>query len=258
MNITAEYKDLPIGCVGDVHGDWRTLRDLIKLYQISDTILFQAGDFGVGFNFNNPVEVKKESKRLQELNVFFKKNKIYFYVVRGNHDNPLFFDGKHNLSNLIFMQDYDVVRVGKNLILGMGGAISIDKKPNSLIRDYRGYPYLGRKEGVSWWSNEKFKYNKKKIGEIEGVNLIVSHTAPDFAYPIYTQERVGVWVKNDSKLEGRLKKERALVTQAFKELKEKNPIKYWVYGHFHESKIEVIENTKFKLVDIKEFCEIKF
>ena len=69
-----------------------------------DFIIFSCGDFGVGFGYNNPREEKKEHKKLSILNDFLNKRNIFLYVVRGNHDNPIFYDGNHNFSNIIFMQ----------------------------------------------------------------------------------------------------------------------------------------------------------
>ena len=35
----------------------------------------------------------------------------------------------------------------------------------------------------------------------------------------------------------------------------KDSIKYWYYGHFHDSKTEVINQVVFKLLGINEFVE---
>ena len=60
MDIIAKHNDIPIAVIGDVHGEWDLITNRIKKYNLDNIIIFQAGDFGVGFNYNNPVEPKKE------------------------------------------------------------------------------------------------------------------------------------------------------------------------------------------------------
>ena len=161
MTKILEHKNLLTVVIGDIHGDFNLLRDKINYYDFKDAIIFMAGDFGVGFNYNDPREPAKEKKRLKDLNKFLKKRKIFVYVVRGNHDNPMFFDGNHDFTNLIFLEDYDVVAVGEKKYLCIGGATSVDRKENRNFKDYRGKDYPGRKEGKNWWPGaEKIVYDE--------------------------------------------------------------------------------------------------
>ena len=77
---------------GDIHGKFNQLvHKLCVQYAMRDTLLIVAGD--CGFGFDNPgyydEMVKKNSRRMSEAN-----NWIVF--VRGNHDNPAYFDGETN------------------------------------------------------------------------------------------------------------------------------------------------------------------
>jgi UDP-2,3-diacylglucosamine pyrophosphatase LpxH len=257
MNVIAEHIDMPVAVIGDVHGDWGLIRDKIKYYNLQDAILFQAGDMGVGFRYNDPREPGKEQKRLNELNKFFKKRNIFLYVVRGNHDNPMFFDGNHNFTNIIFMQDYDIVDVGEYAILGIGGATCVDRKPNHNFKDYRGHNYPGRREGIDWWPGaEKIVYDEEKLATIAGIDVVITHTAPDFVYPPVLGGAIWKWIECDPELKDELITERELVTKIYKKLDELNVIRWWTYGHFHKSNLEKYELTKFKLLDIGEFMEI--
>lgn len=92
---------------GDIHGDFNQL--IFKLcvqYQLRDTLLIVAGDCGFGFENPGYYEdmAKRNSKRMSEAN-----NWIVF--VRGNHDNPAYFDGrtfKHR--RLMAVPDYSVIQ----------------------------------------------------------------------------------------------------------------------------------------------------
>jgi DNA repair exonuclease SbcCD nuclease subunit len=194
MNIVGKHVDMPIAAFGDIHGVFDVIRSKAKIYFLENIVCFACGDFGVGFCYNNPIEPRKEKKRLSDLNLFLKKRNIFLYVVRGNHDNPTFFDGKHNLSNLIFMQDYDVVEVGEHNILGIGGATSVDRKENP------NFGFKGRREGIDWWPDEKVVYDEEKLQSLGGIDMVVSHTCPDFIYPSVENKDVERWIEYDPEL----------------------------------------------------------
>ena len=74
---------------GDIHGDFNQL--VFKLciqYKLTDTLLIVAGDCGFGFEKKEYYEqmVRRNTKRMNQAN-----NWIVF--VRGNHDNPAYFEG---------------------------------------------------------------------------------------------------------------------------------------------------------------------
>ena len=110
---------------GDIHGDFNQL--IFKMcvqYQMRDTLLIVAGDCGFGFYNRSYYEdmAKRNSKRLSEAN-----NWIVF--VRGNHDNPAYFDGHiFNHRRLMAIPDYTIIQACRHTILCVGGGISIDRR----------------------------------------------------------------------------------------------------------------------------------
>ncbi len=260
MTVIAQHIDMPVAVIGDVHEKWGLIIDKIKYYNLQDAVLFQAGDFGVGMGYNDPREPKKEQKRLNELNQFLVKRNIFLYVVRGNHDNPMFFDGKHNLTNIIFMQDYDIVEVGEHRILGIGGATCVDRKENPLFfRDFsETRTWKGRKEGIDWWPDEKVVYDEEKMNFLVGIDVVITHTAPNFVFPQILTDTVLKWCKYDPELKDELIAERELMAKIYKKLDEINVIKFWYYGHFHKPNTQKHEMTTFYLLDIGEFREVRF
>ena len=109
---------------GDIHGEFNQLvHKLCVQYAMRDTLLIVAGD--CGFGFDNPgyydEMVKKNSRRMSEAN-----NWIVF--VRGNHDNPAYFDGEtFRHRRFIAVPDYSIIQACGHTILCVGGAISIDR-----------------------------------------------------------------------------------------------------------------------------------
>ena len=109
---------------GDIHGNFNQL--VFKLciqYQLTDTLLIVAGDCGFGFEKKEYYEqiVRRNAKRMNQAN-----NWIVF--VRGNHDNPAYFDGAMlNFKRFVAVPDYSILQVCNHTILCVGGAISIDR-----------------------------------------------------------------------------------------------------------------------------------
>jgi len=237
--------------VGDIHGEFNIFRKNIKQNEIDNCVIFLAGDVGVGFGYNDPREPKKENKRLSDFNEFLKKRNIYIYAVSGNHDNPLFFDGNHNFTNLVFMKNYDVVEINRIKYIGIGGATSVDRKSNP------NFFHKGRKIGVDWWPNEKVVYSEDRLDEIEGINVIITHICPDFVYPMIFNDFINKWIEYDPDLKEELIEERKLMTKIYNKLSEKSDISTWVYGHYHSSNFQLYNNIKFKLLNIGEFYQIR-
>ena len=92
---------------GDIHGDFNQL--VFKLciqYQLTDTLLIVAGDCGFGFEKKEYYEqmVRRNTKRMNQAN-----NWIVF--VRGNHDNPAYFDGvMFNFKRFIAVPNYTILQ----------------------------------------------------------------------------------------------------------------------------------------------------
>ena len=93
---------------GDIHGNFNQL--VFKLciqYQLTDTLLIVAGDCGFGFEKKEYYEqiVRRNAKRMNQDN-----NWIVF--VRGNHDNPAYFDGAMlNFKRFVAVPDYSILQV---------------------------------------------------------------------------------------------------------------------------------------------------
>jgi calcineurin-like phosphoesterase family protein len=92
---------------------------------MKDTLVIVAGDCGFGFERKGYYEniVKRNTKRVNESN-------NWFLFIRGNHDNPAYFDGKtFRHKRFTCIPDYSVVKANGHTILCVGGAISVDRQP---------------------------------------------------------------------------------------------------------------------------------
>lgn len=239
---------------GDWHGNFEKVIKKIKRLDLRDCIIIQVGDFGVGFT-----TLIKESKTLNYFNITLKTRNIMLYVIRGNHDNPIYFNGGINInkSNITLLPDYSVLNIDGLNILCVGGAISVDRKPNPEVFNEYGKPHKGRKENVNYWIDEKFVLKPELLKDLNNIDVVVTHSCPHFCKPIF-KDNIEKWVKYDNELTEDCDKERNDHSKLYNILKENsNPISHWFHGHFHFSNTEYFNDTKFVLLNINEFYELR-
>lgn len=239
--------------LGDVH-NYSKIPTYIDTIKLSDCDLIQVGDFGVGVDGN-------DLSRLKELNDYLVSKNIILHVCRGNHDNPAYFDGSFRdvFSNIDLIPDYTIKKIKDKNILFIGGAISVDRKPNKNIPDIRNKKdgtWSGRTPGVDYWKDEKIVFNEEFLRTVENINIVVTHSAPSFVEP-YLQSGAEKWFESDPELEEELHLERSLLSDVCFIIKQKNNITNWFYGHFHFPSTEFHENIRFQQLAIMEFYELR-
>lgn len=267
---TIKLNESPLVFWGDNHGDWRSLVQFIEDSKPKNRKknVIQVGDMGMGMR-----SYELQKILLDELNIFLQKHKSILYAIRGNHDDPNFFNGFYKLgySNIIFIEDYTVLKHSKATVLCIGGALSIDrskrKTDNILLsnmqKDYR-----------SWFKNEKFIYDEPKIDYIHknfDIDIIVTHSAPESFEPVGINDFVRSWAREDDK--ARTLQERTQGVDLLLELAHERKLheklllkflftkcpKYWFYGHFHFSDVSTHGSSKeleSHLLGINEFYEL--
>lgn len=244
---TIKFKNIVF--IGDIHGDMNQITYYQNFNKLRDTLFIQLGDYGIGFK-----QEYKEIATLDFYNTSFKSKRNYLYVVRGNHDNPKYFTGKYDKSNIKLVPDWSVLPFNINdqiiNILFIGGAVSVDRYTR------KGYITGGQYE-YDYWKDEVVVYNNE-IDNIKGIDIVVTHTAPDFCQPVGFNTFVTDYAKRDNHLLEDLTIERELMTKIHDKIKLNNVIKRWLYGHYHFNNDEEINGTKFSLVDMNSFKNIDY
>jgi len=227
-------KNKPIIFLGDHHGNWNELFYIIDKNKIENSNIISVGDLGIGFKSKKEYEYALSEKLSNE----FKEKNINFYGIRGNHDNPLFFEGENRIcfENFELIEDYTTTVYNDKTIQFIGGAVSIDR--------------TGRKEGVSYWEKEGVNFNKEAC---QKVDILITHTAPSWCFPQQFNEMVYGWAREDAYLLEDLTDERAVMDEIFKICK---PTLH-LYGHFHSSCTERINECVHKLLGINEPWELQ-
>lgn len=248
--------------IGDIHGEFKAIGNWIKQNNLHDCIIIFCGDFGLGFS-----SIEYESSELKKSNKICEKNNIDCYIIRGNHDDPSYFNDfspKLNLSHFKTVSDYTVICTQKHDILCLGGAISIDRayRKSQYIQNIEtliNEKHISRELAVKkvkqyWWEDEPFIYDETILNEINKtgvkIDVVASHSAPDFCQP-NTKGNSLYWSRLDKDLENDLYNERLNLTKAYNHIKKLgNDIRYWFYGHYHQHNFEIIEGTRFTGLDM--------
>lgn len=227
--------------LGDIHGNAVGTFAQIERLDIRDALIIQVGDFGVGFQQKewDLMWLATLSKKLADRN-------CYLWAIRGNHDDPAWFDGS-SVGNTKLLRDYTLIDHKGTNILCVGGAISVDRNARKQSAK-KGSP-------PKWFKKEGFVLDKAVSESVRGVDILVTHTAPLRAFPSIETDGWGIAAKFfhiDPNLRTELIQEREQLEELFETIEKHNTISRHYYGHFHDSKQQLIKNTTHRLLDIDE------
>ncbi len=243
--------------LGDIHGNFNIIHQYVKMYDIRDAHIIQVGDFGVGFQ-----PLIKEQRVLEMLHPLLVKNNVHLWAIRGNHDYKPYFDNDpFGFTNIHLVKDYTVLNLAEKNILCVGGAVSVDRTWRYTKRQRVGI-FDKTQVGVeSWWPDELFVLDYEKIKDLNNIDIVVTHTCPDYCPPDNTFG-FGPFVEGiikdtgDVELKTDLLVERNQVTELFHLLRlNGNDITNNYYGHFHKSDFITMWGTKHRLLNVGELWE---
>lgn len=177
--------DYPVYILGDTHGRWGDLQMRLDDYDIKHCILISVGDNGIGFSSSN-----RQKVILENLNELFKERDIEFMAIRGNHDDPAYFDGYTKYSNLELLKDYTTREINGKKYLFVGGATSIDRRV--------------RTRGQSYWDDEIFVLKPELVEECD---VLITHSAPTWLGD-FSKAGIDRWCQQDPTLWDECMKER--------------------------------------------------
>jgi hypothetical protein len=193
----------------------------------NDSIIIVCGNCGIG------IKSKEFYQSLfARFNTILEKNNCHVLFVRGNNDNPSFFnEDKLNFSNIKCVKDYTVVQLKHFNCLCIGGAVSIDRKWK-IAQSER----LGKK---IYWENEGVIYDEDKLNEITSkynIACVATCTSPSFTFPGTNSFSRSKWISEDKEVSLSLTEERRVMDKIYNKLTENGMKPYmWFYDKFNQS-----------------------
>lgn len=224
---------------GDIHGEFENLvYQCCVQYKLRDTLIIVAGDCGFGFDnhINTTEGIVPLLRRLIRAN-------CWLAFVRGNHDNPAYFDGEHfsDADRFGTIPDYSILTACGHQILCVGGAVSIDRD--------------NRTDGKDWWMNEGPALRPDLMAEIARkgfrIDMVVTHTAPSFCE--FVTPPAGI----DAMLLADIRHERDVMDGLLAHLHhDGHPLRRWFYGHFHSSWNAELDGVVFTMLNCMELKQL--
>lgn len=231
---------------GDIHGEFEKLvYQCCVRHKMRDTLIIVAGDCGFGFHYIGKYNFLYDhilKSRLEESNCFLA-------MVRGNHDDPVYFDGNRFVKqNMVAVPDYSVLTACGHQILCIGGATSVDR--------------IKRTAGKDYWTDEQpvFDHDKLVALKYEGyqIDTVVAHCAPSFCENITPPDWVFQLADENPSLLEDLKSDRMTMDNILKDLKiDRHPLRRWFYGHYHHSWNAEIDGIRYTMLGIMEMKELR-
>lgn len=103
---------------GDIHGEFDFLVGKMLRMELTDTLVIVAGDCGIGFD--TPGYYRRTYQRIAKI---LKKLTCGLLLIRGNHDDPEYFQRERIVfPRMRTLPDYSVIRFKDHTILCIGGA----------------------------------------------------------------------------------------------------------------------------------------
>lgn len=221
--------EAPVYVLGDNHGFYGEIYDLLEERNIRDSVVIHVGDGDEGGEDWSDDGVRFANSRFQAWGV-------EYLSIRGNHSNPELFDGSVNHSHFKLLQDYTRLLINGQSWLLIGGAISINR--------------IDLIPGVDWWSDERFVLRKDLIAPAD---VLVTHSGPSWIGPPCRNDFVQIFADSEIKrgidLIDELEIERALHDGLFEAVRPH----YWYLGHFHNSEVKTHKGCQTRILDV---CEL--
>lgn len=230
--------------IGDIHGEFSKMQNgMVEIMESAgEPVNFvQVGDFGLGFE-----RPKRDHDRLSTINHFLKEKDSRLYVIRGNHDNPAFWEWGcgYEFSNIEFVPD-DYIRVieGKTCYFA-GGSVSVDRSR--------------RTQGIDYWVAEEYKVKNLLRFISEPIDILFTH---DVYHPVSpfnaSSDTVKYWCEKDDKLMGDILNSQNSMMSLYHDVYDSNPKFAWYHGHYHESHVTNNDGQVVHSLSILEFKEVR-
>lgn len=259
---------------GDIHGKFDELvYRMTKLCRMEHTVVIVAGDCGFGFHRRGYYDevYRRVLPKLERAD-------CHVVFVRGNHDNPAYFDGEEiNTKRWVAISDYSTVTVAGHRVLCVGGATSVDRKNREsfiplerrvqrlyetaeMRRSNEHMEYICRFEPADYWPLEQPYIDDSALARLhrEGktVDTVVTHVAPSMCEDVVPPSWLEYLIENDPTLPDDMRHDREVMDALLGLLRKHcHPVRHWFYGHYHHSwqaDIDGIRYTMLKEMEMKE------
>lgn len=225
--------------MGDIHGEFvKVVNDITYRYGIKDSVIIVTGDSG--FWYHKPGYYERLWHRMKRR---LEKSNNMLLCVRGNHDNPWYYDPANwsGYDRWKTIQDYEILDILGLKILCIGGATSTDQayRLEWNEKELKKNPHSHRQ---IWWKEERPE--KIPLSHLPNkIDIVVSHEAPIQIGPVvYRSEDMDLDIYRN------ICEDRDYLGNVLQEIKPRA----WYFGHYHKSSSGTFGKTMYHGLGIEE------
>jgi len=236
--------------LGDIHGKYHPIKDLInKIKSKIDTIIL-LGDAGLNYFFNYRDENTKEKINKYEVNIF---------IIRGNHEerpsicmnkNPNAWHIEEFWGNQVYVENnYPYIKYALDIPAKYEIPIAQEKIIKTLILPgaYSVDKYVRLANNWSWFPQEQCNKEEMAAGaafaQSHSWDLVLSHTCP----VIYEPTDLFLSVVDQSTVD-------KTTERWLGEIEYGLDYKLWCWGHYHSNRVYPRIENKDKLMLFNDCC----
>lgn len=190
----------------------------------NDSVIIVSGNCGIGAK-------RKEyyDDVFSELNKILDANNCFILFVRGNNDDPSYFENRIiDFEHIKTIPDYSVVALKTYNCLCIGGSVSLDKEWKLSQEEQ-----FGKK---LFWENEAPIFKEEELDAIlkeYKISCVVTSTSPSFSYPGTNAFKRSRWLSEDKTILNSLSNERKVIDKIYEKVVDCETKPYiWAYGRF--------------------------
>lgn len=259
---------------GDTHGRFDELvYRICTMHGMTDALVVVAGDCGFGFHKRGYYDAVYERVAPK-----LERARCRVVFVRGNHDNPAYFDGMViDRKRWMAVPDYSLLMTQVGNILCVGGATSVDRHNREDYQPTFSLSSKGprRRTAIGYFAEESADLTPKDYwpteapyldeGALEAirhrgqtVQAVVSHIPPSVAEDVTPPAWLDYLVENDPTLPVDMRRDRETMDALLHQLKANcNPVRDWLYGHYHHSWTAHIDGIRYTMLRELEMKELR-
>lgn len=236
--------------IGDIHGEFDEIQNRMVgiMESAGEPVNFvQLGDFGLGFE-----KTKLDHDRLITINHLLKEKDSHLWVIRGNHDNPAFWNEGcgYEFSNIHFVPDDSIREIEDKSCYFVGGAVSVDRSR--------------RTQGIDYWKSEVYqhknssRYYSYERGIRQKIDILFTHDVYHPVSPFNTRsDTLKYWCERDENLMRDILTSQDEMMSLYHDVYDSNPNFSWYHGHYHESHVTNNNGQVVHSLGILEFKEVR-
>lgn len=243
----------PVILCGDIHGSPGNILEKIESIDIRDVDIIILGDIGIWRYRDYRGKFALFDKALAERN-------INCYVMRGNHDNPIFFrqPGTHKevdrfwskFNNFKLLPDFTTMTYNDKTGIAIGGGLSVDRSVRSSFYKHRKPQFKFSYRNDDWWPDEILQL-PPDLAE-NHYDFILSHNGPCPPCLTHQSPIIAGYKLRDKNLINDLNAEQ----QKYEALADLYTPDKWFMGHYHLSYMFQYKNIECRVLnefELKEF-----